>query len=103
MSVVMIMKWQGVTKEQYHAVRKLVNWEGNLPVGGQFHIAAFDAEGARITDLWESAETFNNFVINRLNPGVEQIGLQGQPEVEIYPVEALFTPAYVEVSKLETA
>jgi hypothetical protein len=35
---------------------KTVNWEGNVPKGAIFHVAAFDKEGLRVTDVWETAE-----------------------------------------------
>ena len=94
MAVVMFMEWDGVTLEQYEAVRKLVNWEGNPPEGGMFHVAAIIDKGLRVTDLWQSAEAFQSFVEKRLMPGVQQLGIPGQPRVEIYPVHALFTPAF---------
>lgn len=94
MSVVMIMRWDGVTKEQYEEARKVVNWEGNPPVGGMFHVAAFDNNGLRITDVWESAQDFQRFADERLTPGVQQIGISGQPVIEIYPAHAIFAPAY---------
>ena len=94
MAVVMLMEWDGVTLEQYEAVRKLVNWEGNTPEGGMFHVAALTDTGLRVTDLWQSAEAFQSFTEQRLMPGVQQLGIPGQPRVEIYPVHALFTPAF---------
>ena len=94
MAVVMIMEWDGVTLEQYEAARKLVNWEGDPPEGGILHIAALTETGLRVTDVWQSAETFQAFAEQGLMPGVQQIGLPGQPKVEIYPVHALFTPAF---------
>jgi hypothetical protein len=94
MAVVMFMEWDGVTLEQYDAVRKLVNWEGNPPEGGMFHVAANTDKGLRVTDLWQSAEAFQSFTEQRLMPGVQQLGIPGQPRVEIYPVHALFTPAF---------
>jgi len=94
MAVVMIMKWQGVTPDQYDRVRELVNWEGNVPPGAQFHVIGFDSEGARVTDIWESAEQFQQFVDQRLMPGVKQVGIQGDPQVEIYPTHRIFAPAY---------
>src|SRR5690349_5318784 len=98
MSVVMIMRWEGVTKDQYEAVRKLVNWEGDAPQGGQFHVATFDGNGLRVTDIWESAQDFQRFADERLTPGVQQLGIAGQPEVEIYPTHAIFAPAYETIS-----
>ncbi len=94
MPVVMIMNWKDVTRDQYEAARKQVNWEGNVPKGGMFHVAAFDSGGLRVTDVWETADAFNDFVKNRLMPAVKQIGVQGEPQVEIYPTHAIFTPAY---------
>ena len=94
MAVVMFMEWDGVTLKQYEDIRKLVNWEGNHPAGGMFHVAAITDTGIRVTDLWESAEAFQTFVGQRLMPGVLQLGIPGEPKVEIYPVHALFTPAF---------
>lgn len=94
MAVVMIMKWEGVTPEQYDAARELVNWEGEKPAGGMFHVSAFSDNALRVTDVWESAEDFQRFVETRLMPGVQQLGIQGEPQVEIYPVHRLFTPAF---------
>jgi len=90
----MLMEWDGVTLEQYEAARKLVNWEGNTPEGAMFHVAALTDTGLRVTDLWQSAEAFQSFTEQRLMPGVQQLGIPGQPRVEIYPVHALFTPAF---------
>jgi hypothetical protein len=94
MPIVMNMQWDGVTPEQYEQVRKAVNWEGDRPAGGMFHVASFSPTGLRVTDLWESAELFNRFVETRLMAGVQQAGITTQPKVEIQPVHALHTPAF---------
>ena len=94
MPIMMTMQWDGVTVEQYEQVRKDVNWEGNHPPGGMFHVASFSPGGLRVTDLWESADQFNRFVEQRLMPGVMRSGIKTQPKIEINPVHALFTPAF---------
>jgi hypothetical protein len=94
MAVVMLMEWEGVTPEQYEQARKLVNWEGNVPAGARIHVAACSDKGLRVTDVWESPEDFQRFVDTRLTPGVQQLGIQGQPKVEILPVQSVFAPAY---------
>jgi hypothetical protein len=94
MAIVMNMQWDGVTPEQYEQVRKLVNWEGDRPAGGLFHVACFTPAGLRVTDLWESAEAFARFTETRLMPGVQKLGISGQPRVEIQPVHALYTPGF---------
>lgn len=94
MAVVMIMEWDGVTLEQYEQARHVVRWESEKPPGGIFHVAAHDGQKLRVTDVWESAEQFQQFVEQRLMPGVAQIGIQGEPKVEIYPAYAIFAPGY---------
>jgi len=90
--VVMNMRWKGVTKEQYEAARNEVNWESDVPKGAKFHVAAFDDQGLLVTDVWASAEDFNAFVEQRLGPGVQKVGIQGDPEVTITAAHAIFAP-----------
>ena len=94
MPVVMSMKWSGVTPEQYEKARKASNYETDVPKGAIYHVAAFDKEGMRVTDVWETADDFNNFVKTRLMPAVQQIGMKGEPKVEILPAHAVFAPGY---------
>jgi hypothetical protein len=93
----MIMEWDGVTPEQYEAVRKLVNWEGDQPPGGMYHVAAFGENGLRVVDVWESAESFQAFAQSRLIPGTKQVGIESEPRVEVFPVHAIFAPGYTPV------
>src|SRR6185369_2901268 len=95
MPVMMMMQWNGVTREQYDAVRKIVNFEGNVPKGGMFHVAAFTDDGLHVADVWERAEDFQAFVDQRLMPGVQQAGIKGEPKVQILPAHNVFTPGYV--------
>lgn len=92
MAIVMNMRWSGVTKDQYDQALKVVDWESTPPEGGKYHVASFDNNGLRVTDVWESADDFNRFVEQRLMPGVAQIGIEGQPEVEITEVHRIFAP-----------
>lgn len=92
MKVLMMMKWDGGTLEQYEQIRELVDWESNKPKGAVFHVATHDGNALRVTDIWESAEDFNNFVQERLMPATMQAGVPGQPQVEIYPVHSLYVP-----------
>ena len=42
---------------------------------------------------WESAEAFGAFNEQRLAPAVQEIGIQGEPEVRFCPMHACFAPA----------
>src|SRR5437763_1790697 len=88
-AVLMRLDWEGVTPAQYEALRKIVNWEGDQPPGGMSHVAAFDDAGIHVNDTWESAEQFQAFLDNRLMPGVQQVGVGGQPNVTITPAHAV--------------
>ncbi len=89
----MTMKWEGVTPEQYEAMRRSVNWEGNAPKGGVFHVAGFHDNAIHVTDIWESAEELDAFVNERLMPGAVKAGVSGAPHVDVFPVHAIYVPA----------
>lgn len=94
MAIMMLMEWPGATPEQYDELRRVVDWEQDKAVGGLFHVAAFDEGGAHITDVWESAEAFQRFTDERLMPGVQKVGIPGEPKVQVLPAHAVFAPGY---------
>ncbi|MFN8506124.1 MAG: hypothetical protein U0547_01000 [Dehalococcoidia bacterium] len=93
MSIVMMMQWPGVTLDEYEKVRAIVRFDVEPPVGGAFHVAAADAAGLRVIDVWDSAEQFQAFVDARLMPAVQQVGISAEPQIEILPVHFAFAPA----------
>lgn len=92
MPTVMQMHWPEVTPDQYQQARKLVGWETNVPKGAKYHVAFFAKDGFRVIDVWESPQDFNAFVEARLMPGVQKIGIRGQPKVEFSDAIAIFAP-----------
>src|SRR5690242_14688237 len=94
MAIMMKMNWLGIKPEQYDSLHESVNWEGNKPDGALFHVSAFDDKGIHVIDLWDTAEQFDNFAKNRLIPEVQKLGITSQPDVQILPVHAIYTPAY---------
>ncbi len=93
MAIVMRMDWDGITVDQYDTIEDLVGWRREPPQGGIYHVAAIDQTGLHVTDVWESAEDFQRFVDTRLMPGVEQMGIAGEPRVVVYPVHKIWAPA----------
>lgn len=92
MPTVMSMHWPEVSREQYEAVRKEVNWEGNTPAGAKLHVSWFADDGFHVLDLWETPQDFQKFVDERLTPGVQKVGVQGEPHVSISESHAVFAP-----------
>ena len=92
MATVMTMYWPEVSLEQYDQARKEINWEGNTPQGAKFHVAWMGTDGFHVLDLWDSPEDFQRFTEQRLMPGIQKIGIQGQPKVEMFEAHAVFAP-----------
>jgi hypothetical protein len=92
MASVMQMRWQGVTQEQYDALRPIVRWETDQPDGAYFHVAYFDEGGINVVDVWESPGHFDRFMQERLGPGVQQVGIAGEPDVTWHEAHAVYNP-----------
>ena len=103
MQTVMLMRWAGVTPEQYQEARSRVDWEGDPADGGLFHVAGFDGDDLRVTDVWESPDHFQRFAEERLMPAVKEIGIEGEPEVTFYPAHAIFNAGVPQASAASRA
>jgi hypothetical protein len=96
MPTAMYMRWPGVSIDQYEQTRDKVRWEEELPDGAMFHVAARDGDDLRVFDLWESPEQFQAFVESRLMPAVREVGIEGDPEVQLCEVHRMFAPNGIE-------
>ncbi|TCO52207.1 hypothetical protein EV646_1011204 [Kribbella antiqua] len=94
MTVMLRVDWPELTAEQYEALRKVVDWEGDTPAGALYHVVSFDESGAHMAEVWASAEDIQQYTDERLMPGVQQVGVAGQPEISISPVHNVFAPGY---------
>lgn len=92
MATVMVMHWPGTTKEHYEALRREVNFEGDKPTGGKYHVAWATPEGMRVVDVWESEAAFQKFAETRLIPAATKLKIPGQPKVEMFPAHNVFAP-----------
>ena len=92
MAVVMKMHGDGITAEHYEQLRGIVRWEADPPPGLRFHVAGFDAQGAHVTDVWDTREQFEAFAEERLVPGFQEIGIELEPEIEFVEMHAVFEP-----------
>jgi hypothetical protein len=85
--VATVLVHEGVTREQYEeSVRKLTGKSrmespADWPVEGLLvHAAGQGERGFRVVDVWESKEACDRFG-EKLMPVLQEIGVQGQPEV----------------------
>jgi hypothetical protein len=89
MATVIMQRWDGFTPEQYDALRDVVGWDRDVPEGMRFHVASFGDGILRMTDVWDSEEQFGVFVETRIVPGLQQLGIAGQPEMLVAPAHEL--------------
>ena len=89
MPVVAVFQSPSLTQERYEeSVAKLAGKSrmespADWPVEGLLaHVAGQGANGFRVVDVWESEEAFQRFG-DALMPVLQEIGVQGEPEV--YP------------------
>lgn len=87
MAVLVFVNWPGATREAYEKIRGEVNWAEMRPNGANLHMASFDeAGGIHIVDHWDSPEQFQTFIQEQIAPAAQRAGVEGMPEVQIYPV-----------------
>src|SRR3954453_11173934 len=94
MAVVMQMRWDAISPDDYERAREAVGWETDPPQGGRYHIAWFD-QGLRVIDIWDSEEAFQRFANERLMPGLASAGIlegKGEPEVRLAPLHRQWAP-----------
>jgi hypothetical protein len=92
MPTAMIMRWPGITLDQYEQARERVDWEHDVPPGAIFHVVAQDGDELRVVDVWRTAEDFERFAAERLMPAVRELGIPGEPEVRLLDVHRSFAP-----------
>ena len=93
MATVMQMHWREATPEQYDRARAQVGWDRDVPDGAKLHVSGFGDDGLHVSDVWESEQAFNTFMEHRLAPAIQEIVIQGQPEVTFFPMHGVFAPA----------
>ncbi len=102
MATLMLMHWPGVTRDQYEAVRGIAKWDTEQPDGAKLHLAGFDADGAHITDVWESQEHFDRWMGARLGAAIQEVGIEGQPDVRFVPLAGVYAPVFSREGQTET-
>ena len=94
MATIMQMHWPEATEEQYEQVRSRVDWEGNRPDGAKLHVVGFSDDGMRILDIWASPEAFQSWFEERIGPAVQEVGIEGNPDVRMFPLHGVYAPAF---------
>jgi hypothetical protein len=93
MATIMLMHWREATPEQYDQARARVGWDRDVSPGAKLHVSGFGDARLHVLDVWESEQAFGTFMEQRLQPAIEEIGIEGQPDVKFLPLHGVFAPA----------
>jgi hypothetical protein len=84
---------EGVSKDQYDAVRKECGWLDDTPSGGYAHLAWWEGDVNHNIDVWESEDAFAAFGEGRLGPAMAKVGVMVEPKVTFHPAHEVYLPA----------
>ena|SRR3982750_1702651 len=82
MAIVIRFAPEGMTTAKYNEViSKLEESGAGSPQGRLYHVCFGDPNNLRVSDIWDSRESFDRFGAS-LRPVLEQVGIgTGQPEI----------------------
>ena len=92
MAVIAHVVLQGVTPEQYDALRAKVDWLTIPPSGGLAHMTWWEGLDCHSVDAWDGEYAFQSFSLDRLEPAMAELGIQGTPWVTFHPAHEVFLP-----------
>jgi len=90
MAVAMFMHWPGMKSDQYDSVMARLGLDANPAAGGVLHVAALTEEGLKVCDVWQTEQAFRGFLEQRLLPVASELGIEGQPEITLFPLHNLY-------------
>jgi hypothetical protein len=90
MSTVIMVRLDGVTPAEYDSLRNLVEWDRNVPAGMQMHLASFDGDILRISEVWDSSDQYDAYARDRVNPALAQLGMTVEPQKIVSPAHCFF-------------
>jgi hypothetical protein len=87
MAVAFRMEFPGATLDQYDEVIQKMGLTpgGPTPPGAIFHWVAATDDGLLVVDVWETAEAFNKFSTEQIQPITQEVGL-AEPTVTMHQV-----------------
>ena len=92
MAIVWLLEWDGITPEQYDALREAIGWERDVPDGLQAHAASFNDKGLVLVEVWQSADHVQPYMDGRFLPAVQALGIRSMPRVDLYKAHRVFMP-----------
>ncbi len=89
MAVMVVVEIPGLDQTKYEAVMKELGLHkkgAKWPKGIVSHVAAADADGLSVTDVWASEKDFAKFRDAKLGPAIGKAGITAKPKIKVVPV-----------------
>jgi hypothetical protein len=88
MAIAVVLEFPGGTLEQYDEVMEKMGLTdgGDTPEGALFHWVTKTGDGIRVTDVWETRETFERFAQEKIGPITQEVGVPGPPKTTFFEV-----------------
>jgi hypothetical protein len=93
MAVGVVLEFQGASLDQYDQLVKRMGFTpgGKGAPGGLFHWVTKTDGGLRITDVWDTRETFEKFAQEKIGPLSQEVGVTSPPDVTFFEVHNYLT------------
>ena len=87
------LEFTGATLQQYDEVIEKMGFRPGGPgaVGLLFHWVTKTDGGMRVTDVWDSRETFEKFAEEKIGPITQEVGVPGPPKTQFFEVHNYLT------------
>ena len=93
MAVAVQLEFRGASLDQYDEIVKRMGFTpgGKGAPGGLFHWVTKTDDGLRVTDVWDSKETFEKFAQEKIGPISQEVGVARPPEITFFEVHNYLT------------
>ena len=93
MAVGVQLDFKGATLKQYDEVVQRMGFRAGGPgaPGGLFHWVTKTSDGLRVTDVWDSRDTFEKFAQEKIGPITQDVGVPNPPEIQFFEVHNYLT------------
>jgi hypothetical protein len=98
MAVIAHIVIEGVTKDQYDAVRAKVGWLEEPPTGGIAHLTWWEGAACHNIDAWQSEDALNRFAEQHLGPALAAVGIASAPQVTVHGAHEVYAPEAVKLT-----
>ena len=94
MAVGVQLDFKGATLDQYDEVVRKMGFTpgGKGAPGGISHFVVKTDDGIRVTDVWDSKESFEKFAQEKIGPLTQEVGIPGPPVTTFLDVHNYLTP-----------